>query len=51
MKCPICQAPVKKVRESQVDHHGTPRCHNEFYEHRGNTLIKYKQPRHDYHKV
>lgn len=40
--CPICGEPVRKVveRKQLTD---AP-CQNEFFAHRGSTLIKYKDP-------
>lgn len=50
MKCPICGARVTKVIESDLDHKSGVKCLNEFYEHRGDQLTKFKHPKHNYYK-
>jgi uncharacterized Zn finger protein (UPF0148 family) len=51
MICPVCRVKVVKQKETDKEPKGEPTCSgNEYYAHIGETLIKFKNPRHDYHK-
>ena len=45
MHCPICNAPVTKVKEITEAGDKEAPCENEFYSHRGKQLIKILNPK------
>jgi hypothetical protein len=48
MHCPLCGLQVLKVVETDKDYKTEAECGNEYYSHRGDKLIKFKHPKHDY---
>jgi uncharacterized protein with PIN domain len=51
MRCPICGERVTKVNESDISHKNSVKCVNEYYEHRGEQLTKFRNPKHNYYKA
>lgn len=48
--CPLCGEKVIKVIETDKEYTSDVKCYNEYYQHRGDKLIKFKHPKHNYHE-